>query len=305
MTTTIWMKTNGQILTKFLEVRAHSAAVFALACDERYVYSASADKFVTRWNLEDGTQDNFAVKCDSSPYSIAVIPSKALLIIGLDNGNLHFIDLNSNKEIHFFQLHTSAIFTIKSDVTEDRLFVGDADGILSVWDLNERKLLLSLPFACGKIRDLAFCHSKNELYLACQDGKIRVVDTQFYNLQHTFFAHNDGVTSLLVEKDKLISGGKDAFLKVWDINSFELGKSIPAHNFAIYRLVAVGEDKMVSVSRDKTIKLWDSIHLNVLQRVDFKHGGHSHSVNDAVFEKEKMLITCGDDRRINFFKLES
>ena len=73
---------------KQIEIREHSGAVYDVCFDGTYLYSASADKFVTRWNLETGQQDNFAIKFEQSPYAIDI--NGNLLIIGLANSKASF-----------------------------------------------------------------------------------------------------------------------------------------------------------------------------------------------------------------------
>ena len=108
-----------------------------------------------------------------------------------------------------------------------------------------------------------------------------------------------------VHSELLLSGGKDALLKCWNWQENKLMTVIPAHNFAIYDLIAIKNgENFISISRDKTIKIWNSESLGFLQRLDTKSGGHSHSINSIIYLTEESFATASDDRRIIFWEEE-
>jgi WD40 repeat protein len=107
----------------------------------------------------------------------------------------------------------------------------------------------------------------------------------------------------------LLSGSKDAHLKIWDItDDFALHLSIPAHNYAIYSIVFHPEGHLFATgSRDKTIKIWDSENLDFLLRIDAaNHLGHVNSVNDLKWTSHKgYLISGSDDRSLIVWEISS
>jgi WD40 repeat protein len=110
-----------------------------------------------------------------------------------------------------------------------------------------------------------------------------------------------GVNSLCFYPDgkTLVSGGKDAHLNFWDTSTFDLIKSIPAHNYAIYKIAFHPTQTIfVSASRDKNIKIWNAETIEVIQRLDAKNfNGHKASVNNLYFTKNgDQLVSVSDDR---------
>lgn len=282
-------------ISKILEIREHSGAVYSIDFDGEYLYSASADKFVTRWDLETGSQDKFAIRFDDAVYAIKVF--QHFLVAGLSSGAVHVFDLEQSREIKHIAQHVKAIFSIAYADRNRLLIIGDADGNLSVWNTSKWKQMLYLPFDCGKIRDISFNENEDNVALACQDGTIRILDLETYNEIKTFDAHSGGAnTACFVGSDTLLSGGKDAYIRRWSMAKGEQ-KSVPAHNFAVYGIRPFGSGYFLTVSRDKTIKLWNN-HLEVIQRLEARDGGHSHSVNDLCILKDHRFATCSDDRRI-------
>lgn len=281
---------------KQLEIREHQGSVYSIAYDGNYLYSGSADCFITRWNLQTGTQDKFAIKFNSPVYKVVVF--EKLLFAGLSSGELHVFDIEKREELKHYTQHKKAIFSIAINDINRQIYVGDSEGNLSVWSIDSLKLLIYLPHDCGKIRALAISSNGGHVAIGGQDGKIVLYDTQSFNEISSWSAHKDGVTSLIFDhsnSDILYSGGKDAYMKKWV--SGKQSVAIPAHNYAVYKIAFLSDEILVSVSRDKSIKLWTS-NLEPLKKITIKEGGHNHSVNDLCIINSSQFASCSDDRRI-------
>lgn len=185
------------------------------------------------------------------------------------------------------------------NLSKNHFYAADGEGTLSIWNTQTLELLIQLPFDCGKIRRIIPSEDGNLIYLCCQDGKFRSIETNYFNLTEEIMAHTDGVgTFLELNNNSFITGGKDAHIKLWNTQTKTCFKSIPAHNYMIYDLIRLNDTVVISVSRDKTIKIWDAENLSILQRLDLKKGGHRHSVNCVVKIDDNTFATASDDARI-------
>jgi WD40 repeat protein len=293
------------IFQKLKELSGHSAGIYSLAFDGQYLYSASADNFVARWNLETGIQDKFAIKFESPVYSISLLNINNFLAVGLANGDLHIFELATRQEIKFFTQHRKAIFAITENKPKNQFYTADADGNISIWSSISLELMLYLPLDCGKIRRINVSKEGSYFALACQDETIRIFDTLVFNETNVLSAHKNGATAVLfhpIFEDLLFSGGKDALLKLWNWKKNVLIEVIPAHNFVIYDILAINKgENIITSSRDKTIKIWDTQSLSFLQRLDLKLGGHKHSVNTILSLSEDLFCSGSDDKIIKIW----
>lgn len=284
------------------EIIGHSGAIYTCTYDQQFFYTGSADHFVTRWNLEEGIQDKFAIKMDQSVYAIEFINSNNQFVVGLSNGSVHVFDIHLKKELKHFTQHIKAIFAITNNAKQNQFYVGDSDGNLSIWDSVSLELLIYLPLDCGKIRNITVSNDGELFSVSCQDGTTRIFETVGFNEIVTLNSHRDSATVSHFHPlfpDILLTGGKDALLKVWNWKKMELLKSIPAHNFVIYSIVFLENGKeFATASRDKTIKIWNSSSYKVIQRLDQKMGGHRHSINSLFNIKENSFASVGDDKKI-------
>lgn len=285
-----------------LQIKGHNGPIYSIDGDETYLYSAASDKFVTRWLKSTGEQDAFAIRCEAAPFSIALFSNASKIAIGLSTGQLHIVDVSDKKELHHFTQHKVGIFAIFESTVNHLLFVGDADGILSIWDTETMKLNIVLPLNCGKIRSIKHLDLKTIL-VAGGNGDIVVLELEFMNEVHRFFAHEEGSTALCVDESsrQIISGGKDAYLRWWDAKTFQLIKALPAHKGNIYSLAFIDSQRFVSVSRDKTVKIWDGQTRQVLQKLEGKNGGHRQSINALWTNNQGQFAFAGDDKMIHYF----
>lgn len=297
----LMMKERNKPFFKEKEISGHNGAIYSITSDNDFIYSASADRFVARWRIEEGIQDNFTVKLDHPVYSILLV--RNMLFIGLNNGDLHIVDVDKRQEVKFYQQHKKGIFAISHNARKGHVYVGDADGNVSVWDEETLKLQIYLPMDCGKIRDISVSPNGDQFILGGQDGYCRILNAQNFNETKRWLAHKDGVTSVCFDHDLIVSGGKDALLKCWTLEGQQKGKSIPAHNYAIYSIIKLNAVRFISASRDKTVKVWDR-EFDFQQRLDFKEAGHRHSVNEVIKLDDCRFASCGDDARIIIWRQE-
>lgn len=287
--------------SKQIEIVGHAGAIYTCTSDQHFIYTGSADTHVTRWNTDTGQQDKFAIKLDHPVYAMEMINNR-YLAVGLSSGSLHVFDLKLRQEIKHFTQHIKAIFSITANEKMGQLYVGDADGNLSIWDVSTFELLIYLPLDCGKIRNIRIGDNGRLFVISCQDGTARIFETERFNEIVTINGHKDGTTIAQfhpLNPDLLITGGKDAMLNIWNWKKEELIKSIPAHNYVIYDLIFIETgSKFVTASRDKIIKIWNSNDFTVVQRLDLKKGGHRHSVNSLAKIDETFFASVGDDKKL-------
>ena len=98
----------------------------------------------------------------------------------------------------------------------------------------------------------------------------------------------------------LVSGSRDAQLKIWDTASFDLVENIPAHLFAINHIAFhPGQPYFATASMDKSIKIWSIDDFKLHKTINREKGydAHKMSVNKLTWNGDH-LISTGDDRRI-------
>ena len=123
-------------------------------------------------------------------------------------------------------------------------------------------------------------------------------ETKQYRLQ-TLYGHREGVTSVLIHGDRLISSSVDKTMKVWDLETKQVLKTFHGHQFSV-NCTAIYGDQLISGSMDDTIKIWDLNTEKVLKTLS----GHEGQVTSITIHKDQ-LISSSSDRTIKIWDLNT
>ena len=280
-------------------LNGHAGPIYSASWDGNFLYSSSADKYVTRWDLTTGLQDSsFTVKLEHAAYVLKA--GNQLCFIGCTDGTLLAVDTVTKKISWEYNLFGNAWFSLTIDSSRGWLVAGDSEGNLVVFDLRTGKRILHLPLAAGKIRAITI--SGNNCFVSTQLIGVLVFSCENWNELAAWEPNELGSNVLFYDllNKRIITGGRDAHIVISDSN-YEVQKRIPAHYQTIYGLIQVN-DQFITASMDKTIKVWNSDFSKVEQRIEFKHGGHNRSVNGMVFIDSQTFVSYGDDKKMIVWK---
>lgn len=269
-------------------LRGHSGPVYALASDNRYLYSSAGDRIIARWNTDEKTTDAFSIKLDSPAYTICCFGN--VLFAGCTNGAVIAINTESKQLLWESNYLGFAIFSVLWSESLNALLVGDAEGNLVAFS-DAGKRLWHFPLASGKIRALAVADSC--FYVGAQDGCLRCFDNLTLNELWSKEVHEGSIYTILRTPEGLFTGGMDGHVSHLSYMGEKLA-ALPIHYQSVYGLVALGEYR-VSCSKDKTIKIWDE-NWSCVQRIESTQG-HKRSIN-AIIVHNNRLVTAGDDKLI-------
>jgi WD40 repeat protein len=128
--------------------------------------------------------------------------------------------------------------------------------------------------------------------------------------------HTGQVTCLAVLNDhKLVSGGTDKRIKVWDLSTGECLLTMEGHVDSVRCLAKLSETRLASGSEDKSVKIWDMATGQLVQTLRKRHdhgvfnsksAEHTGSVNClAVFLEKNRLASGSKDESIKIWDLSS
>lgn len=302
-------------IDKLHTLKGHKEGVYALSHGPKPVdfFSGAGDGMVVRWNLEDAENGKVIAKVSASVYAIHYEPERNNLIIGENYEGLHVINLDTKKELAAVRITGSAIFDIKT--YQEKIIVASGDGIINI--LNYQKLTVQKQLKESKqsARSIAINPLTKEMAVGFSDHKIRIYDLKTYTLKYEIEAHTNSVFTLTYSPDYqwLLSGSRDAHLKVWDVNThYRMHVSIVAHMYCVNHIAFSPDGKyFASCSMDKTIKIWDSAQFKLLKVIDkARHAGHATSVNRLLWSRygnenhKNPLISASDDRSISVWQVD-
>lgn len=186
----------------------------------------SALENVNIWDIKTGELDNF-------------------LTDGLPPGA---VDSKSSKpaEVTYLRHHKET----------DLLAVGYADGIIKVWDLMSKSVLLSFSGHKSAITVLRFDTTGTRLISGSRDSNIIVWDLVSEVGLYKLRSHKDSITGIWCEDENwLVSISKDGLIKIWDLKIQQCIETHIAHNGECWSL-GIHNDLVITTGADSQVKIW-------------------------------------------------
>ncbi len=324
---------------KIETLAGHKDCVYSLEkLPEKYLFlSSGGDGQIALWNLKNPELGRLVAQIPSSVYAMRYFPQGNALIIGQNFEGLQMIyfeenyapDREKNKSL---KTTKSQIFDIEivhnqEDKNNYYAFVAQGDGVLTIVDLATFSVKKHLKISEKSLRKIAINSQKNEFAVASSDNFIHIFDLQTLELKQAIEAHISSVFSLCYfpdnqennqnnnQNDYLISGSRDAHLKIWERPTekvdYQLKTDIIAHLFAINDIdFSPCGNYFATCSMDKTIKIWDSKTFALLKVIDkARNASHATSVNKILWsdyqnDSQDYLISASDDKFISVWGID-
>lgn len=293
---------------KYLQLGGHVGAVYAVTPAEEpgQVFTAGSDGIIARWDIRAGTSLGAVARVQGPVFSLYFQKEAHTLWVGRDDGSLHVIDTVNRQERKLFKNHEKGLFAIVE--AKGSVYTSGGDGTVALLDARHLATMRVVPVSGHKVRGLHVNAHTGHVFTASADGMLREFSADLKTLRRQWHAHEEAANTLAaLPGGKIISGGRDARLKVWNLLDVpEQEQNIAAHNYAVYRIRVFAElGIFLTASRDKTLKIWDLKTFTVLNRISrVNTGGHRNSVNDFVFFPDTgELVSVGDDGVVMVWKV--
>ncbi|WP_373397653.1 WD40 repeat domain-containing protein [Algoriphagus halophilus] len=298
-------------VNKLQTLTGHNDCIYALTegSDPSFFYTGAGDGMVVEWDLDHPKDGKLIAKLPHSVYAMEVDKERNLLFIGHNFEGIHVIDLNENKEVWSLKFTDQAIFDIK--IFGNEAYVGTGDGILVIIDIPSQSLKKRVKLSSKSIRVMTISPVKKHLAIGLSDHTIKVLDLRDdFQPVANLIGHENSVFALSYSPDEasLVSGARDARLKFWNTDNYQLEETIVAHMYAI-NYISFKEDGnfLVSCSMDKSIKVWDAKEKKLLKVIDkARNAGHGTSINKVLWSTYSgQVISISDDRTISIWQIEA
>jgi WD40 repeat protein len=289
-------------------VKGHRDCVYTLSASSssNIFFSGSGDGMIVQWDMEHPDDGSLIARMPQSVYALAHHRETDLVIAGHNYEGIHLLDWKNKKDVGSLKLTSAPIFDIAA--VGEKLVVASGDGAVHLIEVNGLRIIHKNILSEKSARCVAVNLKSGHIVVGYSDNFIRVMDFDF-KLIKQWEAHKNSVFTVRYMPDgkRLISGSRDARLKVWDVESgYEQTTEIVAHMYAINHVEFSPDGKhFVTCSMDKSIKVWDLAELKLLKVIDrARHAGHGTSVNKLLWTSfNDQLVSASDDRTISVWHI--
>ncbi|POY37844.1 WD40 repeat domain-containing protein [Solitalea longa] len=272
---------------------------------EHIFFTGGNDLGVVEWSLKKMGFVKVLMPVQSSIYALHAPTFGAnILAVGERRGNVSVFDFEEQKVKAVLAFHTKPVFDIKSSKRLNQLYTASEDGQLGIWSLDNFEKIYSIKISDQTIRAIAISPDEKHMALAGKDNIIRIFDMDDFSLLKEIHGHTMPVFTLQYAPDGnyLISGSRDAQLKIWNVGSeYDLKFNIAAHMYAVNHIAFhPTQPYFATASMDKSIKIWGNNDFKLYHKIDIsKEASHSKSVNKLIWNTyNNELISVSDDKLV-------
>lgn len=286
----------------------HIRKIMAIAVTDnsRYGFSASQDRTVKVWDLENGHVVQTLYGHTGGVLSVLPVPNRQRVISASADHTLMLWDFITGRTIHTFRGHTDWVYTVAVTRNGKHAVSGSADRTVRVWDVERGQQQKVLPDHLDEVRKvvltsdsslaIATIRADEQAGASVEQGEIKIWDWKRGAVSHVLRGHVDLVTDLIVLSDNqhVISASWDGTIRIWDvIRGLEM-KNIRAHKTRRdLRIVLLSNERqLVSVEERGLITIWDILSGEALYRLD---SPCNHITSLATSSDSRYLIITARD----------
>jgi WD40 repeat protein len=246
---------------------AHADVVRSLAFDDAGTRLASgAFREVKLWQLPH-VQRVAQQKFNAAITSIVLSPTSESAALGLANGQVRLIEVNSGKEIRVLAGPTDAITGLTFDPEGKSLWASSRDTFLYQWNADSGEAMAKFETP-SPIQAVLAVHRGQWIVSAHEDGGIRVWDLAakpaegeavkpLREIKH----HDKPVTSLCAvpeSEDDFICGGVDKTVRRFSASSGEQLKSWHHEEGPVTAVAINADGTRLATAGGNVVRLWDT-----------------------------------------------
>ena len=289
---------------------AHELPIQGLdfSTDGKLLVSCSLNKQIKVWNAQNEFMELVGFNAHSSAVStVKFRPHKdSFASCGFDR-NSYIFRPGSLKPFKKFKGPKLAVTDLCWDKSGDKIAFSSADGSFRIFDINnEDDTILLVEVTKEYISHLTIDLPSNNLIAGYGDGSIKFLSLNEFSEgkigeKHVISdAHKGMITWIgITPNHNLLTASEEKYLKLWDLDSFELLKSSDnetSHTLGINDLaIHPTENWCLSVSADTFIKKWQLPDLSLIEN----YSTHKYAVNSVNFSTDyEYIVTTSNDKRV-------
>ncbi|KAH7375175.1 mitochondrial division protein [Plectosphaerella cucumerina] len=254
-------------------LEGHTASVRALQVNDNILATGSRDATIRLWDLSKAHYDPHGNHDDDEEDAIA-----------FENADDHFVEppAGSMADCHLFTLQSHVDEITALHFSNDVLVSGSADKTIRHWDLEKGRCIQTLDV----------------MWAAAQASANLGSDSSWRQTGRQAASAADFVGALQVFESALACGTADGMVRLWDLRSGQVHRSLVGHTGAVTCL-QFDDVHLVTGSIDRSVRIWDLRTGSISDAY-----AYDSPVTSMMFDSRRIVCAAGEDVVKVYDKLE-
>lgn len=289
----VWNRDTGEPPKTLI---GHTAAITAVEITDKYIISSSQDSTIKFWNRATGELQNTLKGHTAAVDAIALSKDGTILVSGSGDDTIKVWDLTNKKLLKTLNGHTAPVYSVAISDNNQIIVSGSEDKTIKIWDLSSAKSSQTLkPIKTLIDQELSSQLTRKAIRKQAKSKKPKPV-------KPVRVSHEASVDSLVIsnqnskDEEFIISGSSDNLIKVWDLKTGELKRTLKGHNSSVRDLAIAGNILVSAESNYETVKVWN-FRSGDLKR-SFTGDNYFWFSSIAISEDGTILVSASQDETI-------
>jgi len=154
----------------------------------------------------------------------------------------------------------SSVYAVEYSPEGNYLAVGDTKGLLQVWDVSTRHVVMLHQAHLGTINSIAFAPNGKQFATGSDDSSIKIWDVKSTQCIHVLSGHQDRVSSIAYSPDgfQLATGSFDSTVKLWSPVNGSCHRTLDGYKNSVISVAYAPDGSQLAVGcRNRDVKIWN------------------------------------------------
>ena len=302
-TVVIWDMDQGKIRHELVIGGREAVKCVCFSRDGKTFAAGGDDNKVRIWDEAKGNLIHVLTGHSDTVTSVAFTPDGKWIASGSDDQTIRIWNAETGDLVRVLKGHGDVLRGVVFSPLGGKLASASWDKTVRIWDYSRDQSNLVLDTGAKKSRDVSLSRDGKLMAAARDDGFVKVWsgDTQFVLSRPNLVngANHLSCVDFSPDGGRVIAGGADAKLYIWDTHSQKLVHVVTGHQATIQSCChTVDGKRLITASDDKTIRIWDAESLVEIRTI----GIHKAPVLGlAVSRDGKWFASASNDKTVKIW----
>ena len=259
--------------------------------ETKNIYQKIKDFSFGSSSTEVSIQEKHEITC------LAFSPDGKVLAVGGDVAFINLYDFATKNLIRQIGTAENQNFPICLALTEEYLFSGGFDSVITKWDINTGVELDVLSGHAGPVKAIAIKQDGTTFVSGGDDKSILIWNLKVMTYQGIYNSHKAPISALILAKDgeELISASSDKLIKILRVSDQSLLGTLEGSRNSIQVIAISANGRLLASGDDSKIAVWDL----ETKKSTFCFESESGMITGLGFSNDQsLLVAAGQDKKI-------